>query len=427
MKLVKFFLLFCFVMLIAAAFGPAPVSQGQGRSGKTARQTDREGDGTSSILVRPIEAPAGFDDVTNGLTDQTTFTSDRGVYEERETIADGVGPVYNAQSCAECHQSPVTGAGSQITELRAGHFDGSSYEDHPGGSLINDRSIYGGLQEVIHPGYEIRALRATTNTLGDGFVEAIDDQVLLNLAASQPGQSGGMIAGQAVMVPVLEADGILRVGRFGWKDQHASLESFAGDAYLNEMGITSPMFPTENTSNGASVAEYDLVPDPEDDGDDLEIFARFMRATKVPPRELSLVNQPNVMAGGAVFNQIGCAICHVTTFTTLPAGSFINGGELEVSKAIGSKIIHPYSDFLLHDVGTGDGIVQNGGAATRNKLRTAPLWGLRTHPRLMHDGLSYTRSDAILRHGGEATQVINNYNALSATQRSQLLSFLGSL
>jgi CxxC motif-containing protein (DUF1111 family) len=427
MKLLKILLLLSFLVFMVGSFGLAPVSQGQNQAGPSGTHRTPLGGGETDLLVRPIEAPSGFDDLTNGFTNQLTFTADREVYEEREVIADGLGPVYNAQSCGECHQNPVTGAVSQITELRAGHFDGSAYEDHPGGSLINDRSIYAGIQEFINPQYEIHALRATTNTLGDGFVEAIDDNVLIAIAANQPAQSGGMIAGQYIMVPVLEGNNVLRVGRFGWKDQHASLESFAGDAYLNEMGITSPMFPTENTSNGTSVAKYDTVPDPEDDGDDLEIFARFMRATKAPPREHSLVNQPDVVAGSALFQQVGCAICHVTTFTTVPAQTVLNGGEFVVDKALGSKIIHPYSDFLLHDVGTGDGIVQNGGMSTRNKMRTAPLWGLRTRPRLMHDGLSLTRNDAIERHAGEATQVLNTYHALTPAEKARLLKFLSSL
>lgn len=425
MKLVKVCLLFCFVLIVAGSWAPIPVSLGQNPATRTGPRTAN--DGSADLVARLTEAPAGFDNVSNGFTDQATFTADREVFEERETIADGVGPVYNAQSCAECHDSPVTGAGSQVTELRAGHFDGATYEDHPGGSLINDRSIYAGIQETIYPEYEIRALRATTNILGDGFVEMIGDNTLIAIANAQPGQSGGMIAGQYILVPVLESPGVFRVGRFGWKDQHASLESFAGDAYLNEMGITSPMFPTENTSNGSSVAKWDLVADPEDDGDDLEFFARFMRATKVPPRDGTLVNNPDVITGGQLFQQVGCAICHVSTFTTLPVGPLAGGSNQTVPQALASKIIHPYSDYLLHDIGTGDGIVQNGGPSTRNKLRTAPLWGLRTRPRLMHDGLSMTRGDAIERHAGESTQVISNFHALTATQRAQVLKFLSSL
>src|SRR5581483_9341948 len=135
-----------------------------------------------------------------------------------------------------------------------------------------------------------------------------------------------------VMVPVLEASGAMRVGRFGWKDQHASLLSFSADAYLNEMGITSPMLPIENLSNGNSVSGYDAVADPEDnDGADVEAFTRYMRATKAPPRNAPLAATPAAQAGSELFDQLGCAICHVRSITTAPAGTMINGGQLTVS------------------------------------------------------------------------------------------------
>jgi len=374
-----------------------------------------------------IEAPAGFDNTTNGLVLQDQFDVDKAAFEERELIADGLGPVYNAQSCAECHQNPVTGAISQVSEIRAGHFNGIEFIEHPGGSLIHSRAIDATLQERVFEGNEIRALRTSLNTLGDGFVEAIADETLIAIAQKQPSESRGRIAGEVIQVPVLEAAGVLRVGRFGWKNQHASLVSFSGDAYLNEMGITSPLFPTENTANGASVAAYDSVPDPEDHGDGIEKFATFIRATKVPPCDEILAATAEAASGSSLFNQIGCAVCHTTTIVTAPAGTLINGGMFTIPAALGDKIIHPFSDFLLHNVGTGDGIVQNGGPSTRNKLRTPPLWGVRTRNQLMHDGGSLTLSDAILRHDGEARAVINSYRRLIGTQQAHLLTFLKSL
>ncbi len=371
----------------------------------------------------PPQAPTGFDNLTNGLVTQAQFDLDRDVFEERETIEDGLGPVYNAQACAECHQNPVTGAISQITELRAGHFDGLTFINHPGGSLINDRAINGNIQERVLGGNEVRTFRTSLNTLGDGFVECIDSNVLLAISNGQP---AGM-RGQFIQVPVLEAGGALRAGRFGWKNQHASLVSFSADAYLNEMGITSPLQPVENTSNGASVAAFDTVPEPEDDGEDVETFAEFMRATKAPPRDTALAATADAITGSNLFNAIGCNICHVRDITTAPAGTVINGGAFVVPAALGNKQIHPFSDFLLHNVGTGDGIVQNGGQSTRNKLRTAPLWGMRTRDRLMHDGEQLTRNEAILAHFGEANPVINNYILLSTTQKNQLITFLNSL
>ena len=372
----------------------------------------------------PAEAPAGFDNLTNGFTaDQLAFDTDRGIFEEVETIDDGLGPVYNAQSCAECHQNPVTGAISQITEVRAGHFDGVNFVDHPGGSLINDRAIDASIQERVLGGNEVRTFRTSLNTLGDGFVEAIDSNTLVAIANGQP---SGM-RGQFIEVPVLEANGLVRGGRFGWKNQHASLLSFSADAYLNEMGFTSPLQPTENTSNGNSTAAFDTVPDPDNDGADVEAFARFMRSTKAPPRDAALAATADAQAGASLFNQVGCNLCHVRSITTAPAGTVINRGAFTVPAALGNKVIHPFGDFLLHNVGTGDGIVQNGGQSTRNKVRTAPLWGVRSRGRLMHDGETLNRNESILRHAGEATGVINSYRNLSTNQKNQLITFLNSL
>ncbi len=251
------------------------------------------------------------------------------------------------------------------------------------------------------------------------------------MAKRQKETTKGRIAGQLVMARVLEAGTVMRVGRFGWKSQHASLVSFSADAYRNEMGITSPLFPTENTSLGRSVANFDPVDDPEDDGADVEMFARFMRATKVPPRaegcETCPKPDPRVVTGSAIFDAIGCSICHVRTFVTAPAGTKINGGKFAIPEALGNKIIHPFSDFLLHDVGTGDGIVQNGDQTTARRLRTPPLWGVRTRTRLMHDGASLTFEGAILRHLGEAKQVNEKFRKLDRRQKEALIAFLESL
>jgi CxxC motif-containing protein (DUF1111 family) len=371
----------------------------------------------------PTEAPAGYDNQTNGFIDQSSFDAALATFNEHEGVGEGLGPVYNADSCGGCHSNPVTGAISQVTELRAGSFNGVTFSDQVGGSLINDRAIDPSLQERVLGSSNVRTFRTSLNTLGDGFVEAIADSTLLAIRNSQP----STLRGTAIAVPVLEGFGATAIGRFGWKNQHASLTSFSADAYLNEMGITSPLLPVENTSSGVSVAAFDTVADPEDSGDDIQAFADFMRASKVPPRDAALAATADAVTGSNLFNSIGCNVCHVRTIVTAPPGSSILGGVASVHPALGNKIIHPFSDFLLHDVGTGDGVVQNGGAATRNKLRTPPLWGMRSRDRLMHDGESLTRNDAILRHGGQATSVINNYRALSDTNKQRIVTFLNSL
>jgi CxxC motif-containing protein (DUF1111 family) len=233
-----------------------------------------------------------------------------------------------------------------------------------------------------------------------------------------------------VIVPVLEATSAARVGRFGWKSQHASLQSFAADAYLNEMGITSPMFPEENTASGKFVGygtDYDPVSEPEDDGEDVQAFASFMRATKAPPRGPI---DADVQAGERLFGTIGCAGCHVASIRTAHPGTEINGGAFIVPAALGNKLIHPYSDFLVHDVGTGDGIPvlpDPGYAGTARQIRTAPLWGLRTRNRLMHDGLTSTLQEAIRHHGGQGTAARNAFSALSAADEALVVAFLNSL
>jgi Tol biopolymer transport system component/CxxC motif-containing protein (DUF1111 family) len=655
------------------------------------------------------EAPASFDNQTNGFTDQATFDADRAAFEEREERTDGLGPVYNAQACVECHQNRVTGGSSQVMELRAGHTgpDGT-FVNPPGGSLIQSRSVGWRIQErvpdgsriayrddakVIHvmgsdgaqfgaigntsqvggypsfspdgtqltfnsnannirnifsmnndgtgvqqlttstvdqgpawspddtkiafhsmrtgvwqiftmstnganqvnisnnsnvndtfaawspdgtkiafsrrlPGIQpqaniwimnangtgqvaitsgivtddrptwspdgawiafhsnrdgnleiykvpatpgsviipptrltnnaaldanpawapdnsaiaftstrsganhiwtmetdgsnpsritgattgdqatysrdqgetIRTFRASPHILGAGFVEATDDSMFLAIQAAQPLS----MRGTAIQVPLLEAPGQTRLGRFGWKDSVASLLSFSAGAYLLEMGITSPLLPNESTSLGRNVMAFDLTPDPEDTGgvqgfgEDVEAFARFMRSTKAPPRDRESVPDDATDPGSQLFDTINCSVCHVRQITTAPPGSVFNGGTFVVNAALGNKIYRPFSDFLLHDIGTGDGIVEAGGEPTKNMIRTAPLWGLRTRDKFMHDGgssspptnngaQSFTLNEAILRHAGQATASKTAYQALTQHQKAQLIRFLKSL
>jgi CxxC motif-containing protein (DUF1111 family) len=381
------------------------------------------------LVYAAVDAPTGFDNLTNGFESQTQFDLDRATFEQREEIADGLGPLYNAQACSECHQNPVSGSASQVNELRAGQTNSNVFTDHPGGSLINDRAIDAAIQEHVFDTDTTRTFRTSLNLMGDGFVESIPDNEFRRIQNAQP----PLIRGTIISVPVLEGPpGTTRIGRFGWKNQHASLLSFSADAYLNEMGITNPLFPTENTSNGNSVAAFDTVPDPEDAptsanpfGPDVEAFTRFVRSLKAPPR--ALLTGTSAVEGQKVFSDIGCVTCHTDSIATAPAGTVFNGGTFTVDASLGDKIIHPFGDFMLHNVGTGDGIVQNGGGDTRNLVRTAPLWGLRTRTRLMHDGLSLTPLDAINRHAGQAAGAVSNFNALTASNKSLVLAFLNSL
>jgi CxxC motif-containing protein (DUF1111 family) len=470
----------------------------------------------------PEEAPTGFNNSTNGFEAQDAFDKDRQKFEEVEAISDGLGPVYNATSCVSCHQNPVSGSSSQVAELRAGHHVPDPkdpkkviFVEPPGGSLIHQRAIDAAIQEHVRPGDEVRTLRVSTNTLGNGFVEVIPDEEILKIRRQQPEGLKGL----PVLVPVVVrgtrgADGafdfefVERVGRFGWKCQEASLVNFSAGAYLNEMGITNPLNPKENLSNGRDVSQFDTVADPEDQvdpkdpdnqehpfGDDVKAFARFMRSTKAPPRDFSLAGTDDVAAGEKIFRdettqagkKLGCAVCHRADYTTPKAGAPIKtlrpdgkrpGSDLgTVPKALGDKIIHPFSDFMLHDIGTGDGIAQTqhaqrpprgvhnlervpdgvvtGGGGVRvqavpregnrralsdapaldqrtvNMIRTAPLWGLRVRPQLLHDGSALTLDEAIRRHKVKSkagdVELPGNFEKLTDEQKKQLRAFLTSL
>jgi CxxC motif-containing protein (DUF1111 family) len=397
------------------------------------------------------EAPAGFDtpalrqnpgsqSVSNSLIEPAgdTFANDQAFFEKQEDAGDGIGPVFNAASCVTCHANPVTGGSSQIAELRVGHLDANGNFANPsvpinggadsitGRSLINDRALCPQAQERVPATETIRTLRAVLNTLGDGFVEAIDDSTLAAIAQAQPAQSNGLIAGEVIQVPVLESPGQKRAGRFGWKNQHSSLLSFVSDAYLNEMGVTNRLRPTDSTSVCKTTADIEDATDTIGMAN-IDHFTQFIRATKAPPRDTALAASADALAGQALFESTGCNICHVESITTAAPGTVINGGAYKVPDALGNKIIHPFGDFLLHDVGTGDHIVQGGPPDTAPKLRTAPLWGLRTKSRFMHDLASLTLEHAIRRHAGEAREVVRNFRQLTDQQKQQLLMFLQSL
>jgi len=413
----------------------------------------------------PLQAPVGFDNASNGLVDDPTHQADQVKFEEVEAIADGLGPLFNAQSCRECHQNPVTGGESQVLELRVGHkgangsFQNAEIPINGGATIIKGRSLVNlraicpnaafpttDIQVRVPESETIRTFRTSLNLLGAGFVEALDDATLVDLSRKQCKRERGRICGLILRVPILESPGATRVGRFGWKDQHASLLSFSGDAYLNEMGITNSLFPDEVTDLCNTVGEPNDKPGA-DGLADIDHFARFVRATKAPARDARQAATVPAKKGETLFAKIGCDICHVPTLTTASAGTPINGGKFVVPGALGSKIFHPYGDFLLHDVGTGDGIVmameehygkrmyqtkwENFSLETfrssANRMRTAPLWGVRMRPMLMHDGASLTFRDSILRHRGEATDVTERFEKLDHADQEAIIEFLKSL
>jgi CxxC motif-containing protein (DUF1111 family) len=194
----------------------------------------------------------------------------------------------------------------------------------------------------------------------------------------------------------------------------SSLLDFSADAYLNEMGITTPLFPDESCPQGdCSLLVCDPVPGMDDDLEDVELFRDFMAFLAPPPRpQLS----DAAIRGSRVFDQVGCADCHVRTLVT---------GASPV-RSLRFQVFQPYSDFLLHDMGSlGDGIVQGGTNA--REMRTSPLWGLRVMTTFLHDGTAKSIEAAILAHDGQGKGAKDRFARLRADDKTRLLAFLGSL
>ncbi|MBN8419277.1 MAG: c-type cytochrome [Verrucomicrobia bacterium] len=362
-----------------------------------------------------------FGDALPGLTkaQMATFLDGKEDFEDTETEAGGLGPIFNRSSCVTCHNAPVTGGAGPINVTRFGRTENGVFNPLAtlGGSLQQEMEINAVLHEVVPPEANVVAHRNSTPLFGLGLMEAIPDQEILRNVRRTPLDG---VLGKVSRVADA-ATGKTLIGRFGWKAQQATLLSFAGDAYLNEMGITSRLFPVENAPNGNAqlLEQYDTVADPEDVVDpvtgrgDIDRVADYMRLLGAPPRM-----PPNNTAamGRSVFQNTGCAVCHVPLMMTGP----------HKIAALSQKEVWLFSDLLLHDMGTlGDGIAQ--GTADVRDMRTAPLWGLRASAPYLHDGRAQTVDEAIKAHDGEAKASKDRYLRLSKQQAQQLIDFLMSI
>ncbi len=372
----------------------------------------------------PPPAPnAQFGGAVTGLnaTQTALFNEGRTEFGSVESVDDGLGPVFNGRSCGECHNAPALGGGSNTVVTRIGTIANGAFDPLTrfGGSLLQNQAIgprdgspHAFRPEPVPRTATIVARRRSTPLFGLGFVDATPDQTFINLAAAQAARNDGT-AGRVAMVDN-PAAGTRTVGKFGWKAQTPTLLHFSGDAYLNEMGITSPAFPNENCPGG-NCAELQFNPRPglNDGGEDVQLLADFMAILAAPPRGAT---NADTTAGEQVFNRIGCNSCHVASLQT---------GSHRIA-ALNRATYQPYSDFLLHDMGAlGDGIEQ--GAANGREIRTAPLWGLRVITRFMHDGRAQTLEAAIGAHDGQGRASRDRFNTLTTTDRTRLLAFLRSL
>jgi CxxC motif-containing protein (DUF1111 family) len=349
----------------------------------------------------------------------TAFTDGLGEFENVETLEGGLGPVFNNTSCANCHSTPAIGGASAATVTRFGRNDKGVFDPlaAQGGSLLQSRAVDPTALEKIPTDATIVSHRMTTPLFGAGLIEAIPDKDLQVLA--QRKKADGILGRAALIQDV--TTGEMRVGRFGWKAQQATLLAFAADAYVNEMGITSRFFPTENAPNGdqALLAQFDHTQDPEDEVDpvtgksDIDKAADYMRFLAPPPPPHS---SAEVQTGYNLFLRLGCAECHIPTLFTGP----------NKVRALDRKPVTLFSDLLLHDMGSlNDGIAQ--ADALPNEMKTAPLWGLRHRAPYLHDGRAPTLPNAIDAHDGEGAVSRDRFNKLGSGQQKQLIEFLNNL
>ncbi len=368
----------------------------------------------------PVATPRAGDPLP-GLTaaQSADFTEGRDDFREDEEVLDGLGPVFNDRSCVACHNVPAAGGGSNRTVTRIARRVNGAFDPltNLGGMLLQDRAIgqadgstHRFRPETVPAQATIVVRRRSTPLFGLGLVDATPDADFIALAASQIGTP---IAGRVSMVDNIRA-GMKTVGKFGWKANVPTLIQFAGDAYVNELGITTPDFPNEQCPQG-NCAELAFNPRPgiNDDGSGAVLLSNFMTMLAAPPRG---AQNRDTDEGQATFVSIGCAQCHVATMRT---------GASPIA-ALDRKTYQPWSDFLLHDMGPlGDGLEM--GSATGREFRTAPLWGLRFLTRYLHDGRANTIEAAVLAHDGQGRPARDRFAALTGTAKARLMAFLGSL
>jgi CxxC motif-containing protein (DUF1111 family) len=342
-------------------------------------------------------------------TDDSPSGAARGaeLFEAKFTPQEGLGPLFNDRSCAGCHFEPRIGGMGQdglATVLRVGKLTQSGFDAMVGRGgpvapehAISELGAACDLQAGIPAGVNVTSVRNAPALFGGGLIDAISDDVI---RAGAVARDDGVRGRPSI---VRGPDGRERIGRFGWKAHLPTLELFVAEALRSELGLTSPIAAEVARSPSSTGACAENSKDSEVSQGDVSALATFVAELPEP------TPQGAVPAGATVFEDVGCAACHVPA---LP---------------VGKRKARLYSDLLLHDMGRAldDRIVQ--GVAAGRDWRTTPLWGLRARTRFLHDGRAERVEDAILVHGGEAQRARQRFRRLSGTARRNLLAFLRSL
>lgn len=394
------------------------------------------------------------------------FHETREIFKHDFTPEEGLGPLFNGRSCFECHgkSTILGGEGRDVTstgvvrigQLRAG--DGRPPSAKPvtdlgqddvdlmifqGGPAIERKSITSEFPEKYPPGCQVElgmvpqqadfiSLRHAPPLFGFGLIEAIPDAEIVGNIFKQAAINPKLKGRAATHIDPLTYQP--RIGRFGWKNQNPNLMTFTTEALNVEMGITTFTQEVEKSATGIQrfpkcIVRF-LPPEPNDPGSVTAKLTYFQALLAPPPR--GRVDEA-ARRGEAVFNRLQCSVCHIPEMSTAPVVWVVDPDSpapdfnyLEV-QALENKPVRAYSDFLLHDMGEklADGLPQAG--ARGGQWRTTPLWGLRLKKFLLHDGRTSDISQAILEHGGQASDVVAAYRRLPDADRDDLLSFLRSL
>lgn len=352
--------------------------------------------------------------------ERAQFEEGRKVFERIFEPKDGLGPLFNSVSCAECHESPVLGGGGDEIEVHATRFVAPDLCDalfQEGGPVIQQDATpllhaLGTQKEEIPPSATEQARRSSPPLFGLGLVDAIPSKTIL--AGEDPGDANGDgISGRANRA----IDG--RVGRFGRKAAVAALFDFNAGAFPVEMGVTTPLSPVEETIGGKPVPpETDPAADPEIPLEDVENVDAFVRLLAPPPPQVFTKADDRNLAhrGQRLFVKLTCSVCHVPKMKTGP----------NMIKVLGRKTVRLYSDLLLHEMGPELADICLG-QAHPSEFRTEMLMGLRFREQFLHDGSAKTVREAIERHDGEARQSRDEFEALSGEEKAALLKFLESI
>jgi CxxC motif-containing protein (DUF1111 family) len=360
--------------------------------------------------VKPGDPVQGLSDAQLGR-----FNQGKEVFDSEFTPETGLGPVFNANGCGECHEDPVVGGVGDEVELHATAYKpplcdplaeegGFVFQLHVTPAL---KAALGIDSEPVSPHITARAMRTSPVVFGRGFLDLVSDSTITSYADSAD-KDGDGISGR----PNHFFDG--RIGRFGRKALVPTLDEFNAGALLAEMSVTNPVVPTEETVGGKPIPTgVDPVPEPEIDQDGLDGINDFVRFLGAPT---PLKANPQARYGRELFTSTGCAKCHIPTLVTRDSPV----------RALSHKKFSAYTDLLLHDMGPdlADACL---GDATPAEFRTEPLMGLRVAKHFLHDGRATSLEQAVQLHGGEAAGVRDRFLQLPDSARAAVIAFLGTL